>query len=123
MRQLTNHLPACAMLNQQCVLATYFGAPRNVCHFNEQRRITTFNRRDAAIDDAFFGVHFGSTKAHFICVVVAGFDDATKDVAQFGLIVDELQQGFALRALNADAQNVFGGRIQADDQQGSCREE
>jgi len=62
-------------------------------------------------------VYFGSTKVHFICVVVSGFNNATKNVSQLRLIVDELQQRLATCALNANAKNVFGGRVQADDQQ------
>jgi len=117
MRQLSNHLATCTMLNQQCILAAYSCAPRDIRHFNKQRSVATLDRRYATVNDAFFSVHLSSTEAHFVCIVIACFDDATEDVAQLGFIVDKLQQGFALRTLNADTKNVFGGRVQADDQQ------
>ena len=115
MRKLANHLATGAVLNQQRVLAAYLRAPCNVGDFDEQTRIICRDRRDAAIDSAFVIVRLGWREAHFVCVMIAGFDNATKDVTQLGLVVDELQQGLSSRALNADAKNVFGGWIQADD--------
>jgi hypothetical protein len=42
---------------------------------------------------------------------------AAENVAHFGLVVDQPQQRLSSRALQADAENVFGRRIQVGDQQ------
>jgi hypothetical protein len=49
--------------------------------------------------------------------VIAGCQDAGKDVAHLGFVVDELEQGLSARATLADAKNILGGWIQARDQQ------
>jgi len=61
-------------------------------------------------------VHFGRRKPQFVCEMIARCYNATQDVAHFGFIVDKSQQRFALRALLAGAQNVFGSRIQSNDE-------
>lgn len=61
-------------------------------------------------------MHFRPAEPHFVCVVVARFDDATQYVAQLGFIVDKPQQRLALRALHANAKDVLRGRIEVDDQ-------
>lgn len=43
-RELTNHLSTCAVLNQQCVFAADFVAPRNIRHLNEQCRVAAAER-------------------------------------------------------------------------------
>ena len=49
--------------------------------------------------------------------MIAGLQDTRQDVVQFGFVVDELHQRSAAGATFTDAKNVFGGRVQADDQQ------
>jgi hypothetical protein len=49
--------------------------------------------------------------------MVARFDDAAEDVAKLGFIADELEQGCAIRAFRADAEDVFCSRIQTDDEE------
>jgi len=53
---------------------------------------------------------------HFVRIVRAGRHHTAKDVTHFRLIVDESQQRFSAGSFLADAENIFGGRIQADDQ-------
>jgi hypothetical protein len=59
----------------------------------------------------------GRPEAQLICVVIAGGDDAAQDVPQLGFVVDEPQQRFTARAPYTDAENVFRGRVEADDEQ------
>jgi len=49
--------------------------------------------------------------------VIARLNNAAQDVAQFRLIIDQPQQCFAASAPCTDAENIFRGRIEADDQQ------
>jgi hypothetical protein len=49
--------------------------------------------------------------------MIAGRHDTTENVAHFRFVVDETQQGLPDCALLADPEYIFGGRIQADDQQ------
>jgi hypothetical protein len=48
--------------------------------------------------------------------MVAGGTDPAEDVAQFGVVVEQAQQGFAARPPLAHTEYVFGRRIQADDE-------
>jgi len=61
-------------------------------------------------------MHLGRRKTHFVRIVRAGCQHTTEDVAHFRLIVDESQQRFSVRSPLADAENIFRGRIQANDQ-------
>lgn len=61
-------------------------------------------------------MHLGRRKLHFVRIVCASRHHTTENVTHFRLIVDEPQQRFSIRAFLADAENIFGGRIQADDQ-------
>lgn len=63
-------------------------------------------------------MNFGWRQLHFVGVVIAGFDDAREDVPQLGFVADELQQGFIASTRFTDAKYVFGGRIEANDEQG-----
>jgi len=56
-------------------------------------------------------------EAHLVRVVVSGSQHATQDVTHFRLVINQAQERFTLRALLADAKNIFGRRIQADDQE------
>jgi hypothetical protein len=60
-------------------------------------------------------MNFASAEPQFVGVVVAGLQDAAKNVSQFGLVVDEAKQGFAARALDADAKDILRGGIEVDD--------
>jgi len=55
--------------------------------------------------------------------VIAGRHYAAQDVAQFRLVVDEAQQRFTARPALADAEDVFGRRVQADDEQVTIEED
>ena len=69
-----------------------------------------------AIDNPFVRVNLGWRKSHFIGVVIAGGGDARQNLAHFRLVIDELQQRLARGALATDAKNIFGGRIEVDDE-------
>jgi hypothetical protein len=58
----------------------------------------------------------GRRETHFIGKVIAGRGDAAQDFAHFGFVVDEAQQRLATRPRTADAENIFGGRVQVDDE-------
>ena len=62
-------------------------------------------------------VHLGRRQRHLVCVVIAGYQHATQHVAHLRLIIDKLQQRFAVCALLTDAEDILGGRVQANDQQ------
>jgi hypothetical protein len=55
--------------------------------------------------------------------VVAGIHDPSEHVAHFGLIVDQPQQGLASRPRNTDAEDVFRGGVEIDDQQAAVYED
>ncbi len=117
MRQLPNHLPASAVLNEQRILSTDLVAPGDVDDFDEERCIVDVDWRDAAIDSAFVRMHFRGRKVHFIRVVIAGHRNATQDFSHFRLVVDELQQRLTACARTADTKNVFSGWIKVCNQQ------
>jgi hypothetical protein len=114
MRKLSDHLPASAMLNEQCVFAADLIAPRNVGYLDEQSGVCSLYWRNATIDDTLVIVNLCRCETHFIRVVVASFKNPRQDIAHFRLIIDELQQGFTIRSLLADTKNIFGGRVQAN---------
>lgn len=62
-------------------------------------------------------MHLCRRKVHFVGVMIARLNDASQDVTHLGLIVDETQQGSAACALLADSKDVFGGRVERDNQQ------
>jgi len=49
--------------------------------------------------------------------VVACLYDARENVAHFGLVIDQSQQRFSACPQLADAEDIFGCGIQADDQE------
>lgn len=61
-------------------------------------------------------MHLGRRKSHFVRIVRSGCHHTTENVAHFRLIIDESQQGFSVGSFLADAENIFGGRVQADNQ-------
>ena len=116
-RELANHLPPGAVLNQQRIFARDLVAPRHICHFDQQRRAVAVDRRHPAVDDALLECTSFGPEPQFVGVVIAAAHDAAQDIAQFRFVVDQPQQRRAARPLRADAEDVFCGRIQADDQQ------
>lgn len=62
-------------------------------------------------------MNFSGAESQLVGVVIAGLENAAKNVSQFGFVVDEAQQGLALCPLHADAKDIFRGRIEVDDQQ------
>ena len=60
---------------------------------------------------------FGRAQAQLVGVMIARRDDSAQYVPQFRIVIDETQQRLALSACLADSEDVFGGRIQADDQE------
>lgn len=115
--ELANHLPARAVLNQQCVFPADLRASCDVGHFYEQCRGFDREWRHPTIDYSFMCVHFGWRQAHLVGVVIAAFYDAAQYVAQLGFVVDKLQKRFAVRACFADTQNIFRRRVESDDEQ------
>lgn len=85
------------MLNQQRVFTSNLIAPGYVCYFYQEGCAATVYRRDPTVDDAFAGMHLGWSEAQFVGVVIAGFDRAAQDIAQLGLIVNQLQKRFSAR--------------------------
>jgi hypothetical protein len=47
--------------------------------------------------------------------MVARCADPAQDVAQLGIVVEQSQQGFAACTALADAENIFCGRVEAQD--------
>ena len=62
-------------------------------------------------------MHLGRREPNLVSVVVAGLRNAAQNFAHLRLVVDELQQRLAARALRADTKDVFCCRIQVDDEQ------
>ncbi len=117
MGQLPDHLAAGAVLDQQGVFAADLRAARHVGNLDEQRGIVDIDRRYAAVNDALFVVDFGRRQAEFVGVLVTGCRDPTEYLAHFRLVVHEPQQRLAPGARTTDAEDVFGGRVEVDDQQ------
>ena len=69
------------------------------------------------INGALSGMHFGRRQLHLIGVVVARRRHARQDFAHLRFVVDELQQGLVTRPGTTDPEDVFGGRVEVDDQQ------
>ena len=61
------------------------------------------------------GVNLGRSKPHLVGVVIARLNGAAEDIAQLRFIVNQSQQGFSVCPLRADAEDIFGRRIQAND--------
>jgi len=49
--------------------------------------------------------------------MVARIQNAPQDVSQLRLITDKPQQRFPARAVYANAEDVFGGRVQVENEQ------
>ncbi len=49
--------------------------------------------------------------------MISGFDDAGKDRAEFLVVVEKFQERRISCPLQADTENVFGGRIEIEDEQ------
>jgi len=57
-------------------------------------------------------VSFRGPEAEFRRIGLAGCQRTAKSVLKFGIVVGELQQGFAVRAVFADTQQVLRSRVQ-----------
>ena len=68
------------------------------------------------IDDALIGVHLGRCESHLVRIMIAGRGNARQDLAHFRFVVNKLEQRLTMRALAADAQDVFCGRVQVHDE-------
>ena len=117
MSELSNHLAARAMLNQQGILAADLRASCHVGDFNQQAGLVDKERRNAAVHRPFGVMHLGWCEAHFVCVMIPGREHPGKDVSHFRFVVDKLEQRLAARAPLADAEDVFCRRIQSDDKE------
>ena len=115
--QLPNHLSPGAVLDQQRIFAADLRAASDVRDFDKQGSRRNGNRRDTAIDDPLFIVNLGRREAQLVRVLVAGGGDAAENLLHFRLVIHEAQQGLASRARTADAEYVFSGRVQVDDEQ------
>jgi hypothetical protein len=62
-------------------------------------------------------VHLARREAHLVRILVARDGDPAQDLAHLGFVVDQPQQRLAVGASAADAEDVFCGRIQVDNQQ------
>ena len=105
------------MLYQQRILTTDPRPSCNVRHFDKQCSIANIKWRNATINNALFRVYLRRAESHLVRVVVARFQDTTKDVSQLWFVIDQLQQGLTFGSLCAYTEDVFGGRIEACDQQ------
>ena len=110
------------MLYKKCVLAADLIAARYVGHFYKQRDRLNIQRRHAAVNDPFDCVNLGWSKTHLVRVMIACRNHTSEYVLKFGFFADEAQQGFAGRPLLADAKNIFGRRIKANDEQGAVEQ-
>jgi hypothetical protein len=122
MGKLANHLPARAVLNQQRIFPADFRAARDIRHLDEQLGRREVDRRHATVDDALIGVNFGRSEPQFVGIVIAGCEDAAKNIAELGLIIEQAQHRFTASPLDTDTQQVFGGRVEVDDQQAAVNE-
>lgn len=62
-------------------------------------------------------MNLGRPEPEFSGICLSGIQCPGKNVPEFRIVVNELQQRFALRPVFADAEQVFGGGIQRRDQQ------
>ena len=119
MRQLANHLPPCAVLNEQRVFATDSRAAGDIGHFDQQIRAQArmFQGRHAEIDDAVFGMNFSRPEPKLGCVRLAGVQGTPENVLEFRIVIHQLQEWSAARPVLANAEQVFGGGVQFGDQE------
>jgi len=62
-------------------------------------------------------IDFGWRKSQFICKMVTGCYYTAQYVAHFRFVVDQPEQRFAPCTVLTYAQDILGGRVQADHQQ------
>jgi hypothetical protein len=55
--------------------------------------------------------------------MVSALHDPAENVAQLRLVIDQLQQGCATCTSRADSEDIFGGWIQAQDQQAGIQQD
>jgi hypothetical protein len=77
------------MLNEQGVFARYLMAACNVRYFYQQCCAATVDWRHTTVNCALVRVHFTRSEPHFVCIVIARFDDSTQDVAQLRFIINQ----------------------------------
>ena len=92
-------------------------ASRYVVDLDEQRGFVNAYGRYVTVDNPFVRVDLGRSKTHFVRVVISARRNACEDLAHFRFIVDESQQRLPPRACATDAEHVFGGRVQVNDQE------
>ncbi len=74
-------------------------------------------RRHSEIDNSVFGMNLVWAEPEFGRICLAGANRARKNILKLGFVVDELQQGFSVRPVLTDAEQIFGSGIQCRDQQ------
>jgi hypothetical protein len=119
MGELPNHLPACAVLDDQCILARDFRAARNVVHLHQQGFGAVGRRHQGnhAIDDPIFGLYLVSTQSQFVRVRHAGCQRTRQHVADFRILIEQRKQRLTDSPRTADAEQVFRRRIDFDNQE------
>ena len=70
-----------------------------------------------AVHHAFDGVNFRRGEAHFVGKMIAGYGDPRQDIAHLRFVVDESKKRLPTRSRPADAEHVFSGRIQVENEQ------
>ena len=62
-------------------------------------------------------MHFRGAEVEFVRVMIARRHDARQNILQLRVVIEQPQQRLAAGATLADAEDVLGGRIQADDEE------
>ena len=114
MRELANHLPPGAMLNDECIFPAYPGAAGDVSHFDQDPGFLRclLQQRYAAIEHALLGVNLRPAQPHFIRVGHAALEATIEDRLQVPVIAKQLQQRLTERAMPTDTEQIFRRRVQ-----------
>ena len=114
MCELANHLPPRAVLNEQGIFPADSQAAGHVQHFDQQacRQVYMLERGHPDINNAVLGMNFRGPESKFRCICLSSLQRPGKDVLKLGIVVSELQQGFTVCPVLADAEQVFGCGVQ-----------
>jgi hypothetical protein len=116
-RQLPDHLPPGAVLDQERVFPADARTTGHVRHLDQQVFAIGPQHRHPTVHHPVLGTGFVRRYPQFVGVGVAAIEYAQQDVAKFPVIAEKLQYRLVACPRTADAQQVFRGRIQGLDEQ------
>jgi hypothetical protein len=118
MRELANHLPTGAVLNQECVFPVDTLTASDVGHFDEQcLRTADGQRRYATLHGARAALSFVGRERCLADIGDAAGQRVFQDLGEGAIVVDNLEKRLAVCSQSRNAKQVFCRRIDFPDQQ------